>query len=246
MEAGGLEITEESQDVYRGTNVGLEYFDLDICRLRYFGGTSNHWGGWSRALDAVDFTPKPWVPLSRLADRPARPRPLPRRGRRDPRRPRRRPRRPTCRSARRPTTSAASSSASARRPASPRSTGPRSRPPTGHRLVLNANLVDLRLDDGSTTVDRRGLPQLRPRRPRLHRPGPRLRALHRRHRERAAPAQLHQPDPRGHRQPHRHGRPLLRRPPALPARRVSCCQRPACASGSSTPRPSLHARARAA
>jgi choline dehydrogenase-like flavoprotein len=64
MEAGGLEITEESQDVYRGTNVGLEYFDLDIARLRYFGGTSNHWGGWCRALDAVDFLPKPYVPLS--------------------------------------------------------------------------------------------------------------------------------------------------------------------------------------
>ena len=64
MEAGGLELTEESQDVYRGSNVGMEYFDLDVCRLRYFGGTSNHWGGWTRALDAVDFLRKPWVPLS--------------------------------------------------------------------------------------------------------------------------------------------------------------------------------------
>jgi choline dehydrogenase-like flavoprotein len=64
MEGGGLEITEESQDVYRGNNVGMEYFDLDICRLRYFGGTSNHWGGWSRALEAVDFKERDWVPLS--------------------------------------------------------------------------------------------------------------------------------------------------------------------------------------
>lgn len=65
MEAGGLEITEESQDVYRGgANLGIEYFDLDICRLRYFGGTSNHWGGWTRALDPIDFAPKPYVPLS--------------------------------------------------------------------------------------------------------------------------------------------------------------------------------------
>jgi choline dehydrogenase-like flavoprotein len=64
MEAGGLDITEVSQDAYRGTNVGMEYFDLDVCRLRYFGGTSNHWGGWTRALDAVDFLPKPRVPLS--------------------------------------------------------------------------------------------------------------------------------------------------------------------------------------
>jgi choline dehydrogenase-like flavoprotein len=64
MEAGGLEITEESQDVYRGSNVGQEYFDLDVARLRYFGGTSNHWGGWCRALDPTDFLPRPWVPLS--------------------------------------------------------------------------------------------------------------------------------------------------------------------------------------
>ena len=64
MEAGGLELTEESQDAYRGSSVGMEYFDLDVCRLRYFGGTSNHWGGWTRALDAVDFLPKPYVPLS--------------------------------------------------------------------------------------------------------------------------------------------------------------------------------------
>ncbi len=64
MEAGGLEITEESQDVYRGSSVGMEYFDLDVCRLRFFGGTSNHWGGWTRALDPVDFVTKPWAPLS--------------------------------------------------------------------------------------------------------------------------------------------------------------------------------------
>ena len=64
MEAGGLDITAESQDCYLGSNAGQEYFDLDVCRLRYFGGTSNHWGGWSRALDPVDFLPKPWVPRS--------------------------------------------------------------------------------------------------------------------------------------------------------------------------------------
>ena len=87
MEAGGLEITEESQDAYRGTNVGMEYFDLDICRLRYFGGTSNHWGGWSRALEAVDFKERDWVPLSGWPIEQLDPRPLPRRGRRHPRPP---------------------------------------------------------------------------------------------------------------------------------------------------------------
>ncbi len=64
MEAGGMELTAESQDCYVGTNIGQDYFELDVARLRYFGGTSNHWAGWSRALDAVDFMPKPWIPFS--------------------------------------------------------------------------------------------------------------------------------------------------------------------------------------
>ena len=62
------------------------------------------------------------------------------------------PRPPTCRSASPATTSTASSSASPRRPASPRNTRPRSRPPPASRLVLNANLVDLRLDDALAAV----------------------------------------------------------------------------------------------
>lgn len=38
LEAGGLEYTDESQSVYKGDNVGDEYFDLDVARLRYLGG----------------------------------------------------------------------------------------------------------------------------------------------------------------------------------------------------------------
>jgi len=65
FEAGGLELTAESQDVYRGVTSGTpDYYPLDACRLRYFGGTSNHWGGWTRPLDAYDFTAKPHHPLS--------------------------------------------------------------------------------------------------------------------------------------------------------------------------------------
>ena len=46
LEAGDLEYTQESQDMYRGTNTGHVYYDLDACRTRFFGGTSNYWGGW--------------------------------------------------------------------------------------------------------------------------------------------------------------------------------------------------------
>ena len=64
MEAGGLEIEVDSQDPYVGENVGLDYFPLDTARLRFFGGTSNHWAGWCRALEPIDFVPKSYNPLS--------------------------------------------------------------------------------------------------------------------------------------------------------------------------------------
>ncbi len=61
LEAGGYEVSENSQNVYKGTNVGREYFNLNTTRLRYFGGTSNHWSGWCRPLDSYDFSPKPYA-----------------------------------------------------------------------------------------------------------------------------------------------------------------------------------------
>jgi choline dehydrogenase-like flavoprotein len=64
MEAGGLDLDSESQDLYQGENAGRDYFDLDVTRLRYYGGTSNHWGGWSRPLDQRDFEANPLNPLS--------------------------------------------------------------------------------------------------------------------------------------------------------------------------------------
>jgi len=64
FEAGSADYTDESQDFYKGTTVGDPYFDLDVTRLRYLGGCSNHWAGWCRVMDAVDFEPKAWVPNS--------------------------------------------------------------------------------------------------------------------------------------------------------------------------------------
>src|SRR5262249_43040274 len=64
IEAGDADYTDESQDFYRGKVVGDSYFDLDVCRLRFLGGSSNHWAGWCRILEAHDFLPKPHVPNS--------------------------------------------------------------------------------------------------------------------------------------------------------------------------------------
>ncbi len=64
MEGGGLEPDARSQALYQGEIVGLPYYPLDACRLRYFGGTSNHWGGYTRPLDRRDFEVAPHDPLN--------------------------------------------------------------------------------------------------------------------------------------------------------------------------------------
>src|SRR4029078_5500777 len=61
FEAGGADYSDESQDFYKGKVVGDPYFDLDVTRLRYLGGSSNHWAGWCRILEDHDFLPKPYV-----------------------------------------------------------------------------------------------------------------------------------------------------------------------------------------
>ena len=64
LESGGLEFEEPVQDLDKGANVGLPYFDLDVCRLRFFGGSTNHWAGRCRPLDELDFEARAWVPHS--------------------------------------------------------------------------------------------------------------------------------------------------------------------------------------
>lgn len=55
VEAGGLEYSEESQQIYNAKTTGDPYFELDVARLRYFGGTTNHWNGWCRTFEPEDF-----------------------------------------------------------------------------------------------------------------------------------------------------------------------------------------------
>ena len=61
LESGDLDFNWQTQALYEGANVGLPYFDLDICQIRYFGGNTNAWGGWCRPLDPIDFSHRPWV-----------------------------------------------------------------------------------------------------------------------------------------------------------------------------------------
>ncbi|TVQ58515.1 MAG: GMC family oxidoreductase [Rhodobacteraceae bacterium] len=64
-EGGGFDFDERAQEIYRGELLGDPYRDLDIVRLRAFGGASGLWGGVTRPLDADDFADKPHHPLAR-------------------------------------------------------------------------------------------------------------------------------------------------------------------------------------
>jgi choline dehydrogenase-like flavoprotein len=65
IESGGLEFEPEIQALYEGEILGRPYFvPLGGCRLRYFGGSTNHWSGWCGPLNDLDFEVRPWVPHS--------------------------------------------------------------------------------------------------------------------------------------------------------------------------------------
>jgi choline dehydrogenase-like flavoprotein len=64
LESGGLGFEPETQELYGGENVGLPYFPLDTPRLRFFGGTTNHWAGVCRPFEPVDYERRAWIPYS--------------------------------------------------------------------------------------------------------------------------------------------------------------------------------------
>jgi choline dehydrogenase-like flavoprotein len=63
LEAGGQTGDADVQALYSGENIGIDY-SLTASRLRFFGGSSNHWGGFTRPLDPIDFQQREWVPHS--------------------------------------------------------------------------------------------------------------------------------------------------------------------------------------
>lgn len=63
LESGGFEFDDKVQDLYETANTGLEYDPLST-RLRYWGGTTNHWGGRSSLIDPIDYEVRPWIPHS--------------------------------------------------------------------------------------------------------------------------------------------------------------------------------------
>ena len=64
LESGGFDHEAAVTDLGSGENRGQTYYDLVDARLRFFGGTTNIWGGRCAPLDADDFRKKSWVPHS--------------------------------------------------------------------------------------------------------------------------------------------------------------------------------------
>jgi hypothetical protein len=60
VESGGLEFEQATHDLGAGTIVG-EAYAWNNARMRFFGGSTNHWGGQCRRLSEMDFEELPWV-----------------------------------------------------------------------------------------------------------------------------------------------------------------------------------------
>lgn len=64
LEGGDIDLDDLTQQRYAGgldTSEELVYPPLELYRLRMFGGTSNHWGGWCRRLESNVFEDRPWL-----------------------------------------------------------------------------------------------------------------------------------------------------------------------------------------
>ena len=55
IESGGTAFEEATQDLYDGPLIGQSTTPIKADRLRYLGGSTNHWEGGCRPFDRVDF-----------------------------------------------------------------------------------------------------------------------------------------------------------------------------------------------
>ncbi|MEQ9640992.1 MAG: GMC family oxidoreductase [Alphaproteobacteria bacterium] len=64
LESGGLDYDPDTQALAAGSASNEFYPDLETNRLRYLGGTTNHWGGGTQRFGVMDFERRSWVPNS--------------------------------------------------------------------------------------------------------------------------------------------------------------------------------------
>lgn len=63
LESGDLSFDEDTNELDRLIVTGHAYPELS-CRLRYFGGTTNHWGGHCVPIRPSVFEKREWIPYS--------------------------------------------------------------------------------------------------------------------------------------------------------------------------------------
>ncbi len=63
IEGGDEFATQQSQEIYNGRNTAMKNEGINACRLRYLGGTSNHWAGRCMRLQPIDFTDREFFEL---------------------------------------------------------------------------------------------------------------------------------------------------------------------------------------
>ncbi|MGA2862452.1 MAG: GMC family oxidoreductase, partial [Steroidobacteraceae bacterium] len=60
LESGNFDFDADTQKLYAGEVVGQAHTPLERDRLRYLGGTTNHWEGSCRPFDALDLADWPF------------------------------------------------------------------------------------------------------------------------------------------------------------------------------------------
>jgi choline dehydrogenase-like flavoprotein len=60
LESGGFTRDPETEELNSAINVGRPY-PVRATRLRYFGGSTNHWGGHCAPIRALNFESRPWI-----------------------------------------------------------------------------------------------------------------------------------------------------------------------------------------
>lgn len=64
LESGGLDFSADTQQLYDGDYIAKDIYKLTTSRLRYLGGSSNHWEGNCSPFKPSDFLTRDWIPRS--------------------------------------------------------------------------------------------------------------------------------------------------------------------------------------
>lgn len=64
LESGDLDFDVTDQDLYQAERLNPIFPDTTISRLRFFGGSTNHWEGACHPFSEADFEVRSWVPHS--------------------------------------------------------------------------------------------------------------------------------------------------------------------------------------